>query len=102
MQQDVQAEFESLHTRLDHTANALTQVHELLLAAGLSIIVLRAMLATLADLSTPEVRQAFRRTLQSLQPPDAISELHQAEFVAAREQLLVMLKPAVAAVSVSQ
>ena len=92
MEPDVQADIEKLQARLALAADALMQMSEQLLTANSNIIVLKAMLGALVNLSPPEVREVLKQTLHNLQPSERLSGLLHAEFLAARDDLLSLIK----------
>ena len=91
MEPDVQANIKKLQARIAIAADALMQVSEQLLAASSNIIVLKAMLGALVNLSAPDVREALKKTLHDLQPSERISGLPRAEFETARDDLLSLI-----------
>ena len=92
MEPDVQADIEKLQARLALAADALMQTSEQLLTANSNIIVLKAMLGALVNLSPPEVREVLKQTLHDLQPSERLSGLLHAEFLTARDDLLSLIK----------
>ena len=91
MEPDVQADIERLQARIATAGDALLQVSEQLLAARSNIIVLKAVLVALVNLSPPEVREAFKKTLHDLQSSVRVSGLPRTELLKASNDLLSLI-----------